>query len=67
VVHGGKDQLFFLINKFLNSSKNTQGNGKSTYHRADELPLFFAPNHPLNGRTAIEIGLAVDATEHSAA
>jgi hypothetical protein len=26
------------------------------------VPLFFAPNHPDNGKTAVELGLAIDAT-----
>jgi hypothetical protein len=26
------------------------------------VPLFIEPNHPLNGKTAIEIGLAIDST-----
>jgi len=26
------------------------------------VPLFIAPNHPLNGKTAIELGLAIDST-----
>lgn len=31
------------------------------------LPLFFAPGHPLNGKDAIQIGLAIDSTAQEGA
>lgn len=60
------DGLYFINHLF----KNNKWNGLSTHYviqfliqQGYAVPCFIAPNHPLNGRTAIELGIAVDSTK----
>jgi hypothetical protein len=65
--------IYIHYNGRLQYSKNGQLMGLEYYdfimqfliQRGYAVPLFIAPNHPDNGKTAIELGIAIDKTKES--